>query len=96
MLQYAANDSKLVIYIFLLMVGLFFHLKKIKEFDRFDYFENLKIRFIEGKESLEKIKNKKSNEFELQYVFIKTIEECLNIIRLKLEDRIFFNQIIIK
>ena len=102
MLQYALNDSKLVIYIFFLMIGLFYYMRKWN--DCFDpkviaednYFERLKSRFMDNRESPEKIKSKKSNENDMQFIFIKIYDECLKVIKLKIEDKNYLCRINIK
>ncbi len=103
MLQYALNDSKLIIYIFLMMLGLFYYMRNMNEYfdkekvksEKF-YFERLKNKFLENKESLDKIKEKRTNENEIQFIFLKTLEDCLKTVNLKLVDHNYFNHLNIK
>ena len=79
MMQYALNDSKIVIYIFFLIFGLFDFFKKELTIDKLikSYYEVLVLRFIEGRESQEKRKTKESNFMLHQYIIIQAYENCL-------------------
>ena len=103
MLQYALNDSKLIIYIFFLMIGLFYYLNKWNdhfnlknvEIDKF-YFERLIKKFLVDNDKLDKSKEKKLTNHDVQYIFIKTYEECIKTVNLKLLDKNFYNLLMIK
>ena len=98
MFQYALNDSKLIIYLFLLMIGLYFSLCNWEKIlspeeiasDSF-YFKRLTNKFVENKENFDKLKVVKSNENEIQYIFLRTYLECLRTVNLRLSDQNYFN-----
>lgn len=90
MLQYALNDSKCVIYLFLLFIGLFFYLSGEKDEHPEhvqDYMENIKEKFAENRENIKKIKG--LNKEEMSLIFIEIALRCNELIKLKLKENYF-------
>lgn len=87
MLQYALNDAKSVIYLFLILIGLYFYLTKDSLYENessfHEFFEHIESRFFENIEN----KNlKKLDSYEMNFIFIEISMRCHELVKYKLKE----------
>jgi hypothetical protein len=87
MLQYALNDAKSVIYIFLIFLGLYFYLTQDSLYENEEsineFYENIHNKFFENIEN----KNlKKLDTNEMNLIFIEISMRCHELVKYKLKE----------
>jgi predicted nucleotide-binding protein (sugar kinase/HSP70/actin superfamily) len=87
MLQYALNDAKSVIYIFLIFLGLYFYLTQDFLYENEEsineFYENIQNKFYENIEN----KNlKKLDTNEMNLIFIEISMRCHELVKYKLKE----------
>jgi hypothetical protein len=86
MLQYALNDAKSVIYIFLVLLGLYLHLTgdSLPGEDFKEFYENIQNKFSENIESSKKPQMASTEEMKL--IMVEICMRCHELVKLKLRD----------